>query len=463
MTQARLRIMATKPKLRTNYRGIQMSTPVEKRVEMSFDDIDDSIENLSKDIAQDKFGNITENAMQQDQLGTLFKAGARVYDVEGAKWQEGLTSYEGKGFLGYFGAALESWGHFRVVFYKQYFYPRTNRPLPRHRRVVHPLSRAGYFVPKNGGIHVLDNGATILLSPSGILSGKGGWELVKVWKKKCIQAEMTLQGAEDKMHELTTRLNHTETQFLRLSASKNDVEIWAQGCAKAMHNARDTLTKMNQTAHSLTAQLENSQGINVRQQGIIQKDLTQMSAMCNELLTFVMNDRMFESLAMAGIEVPDMKKEFRQKFKESMTKQGIIPEDKAAKEMQEMRKVIEQQQAALKQLQVIAEQQKSSEQPPKPSPPTPDKGTDEPEPTPETQPPKETDEPPKGVVDKTKAIAQDVINVFKKATQSKPKPADEPPKPDGKAKDESKEESDDDEIGDGGIEELNEDDEDEDI
>ena len=393
----------------------------------SYKNILEDIDTNIKGISQEAISSLNRENFEKEQFGSLMaRAGARVFSVEGDSWEEGLNNIDNRGFLGYFVKADEMIAGWRVWFDKTYYFPGTKRPLPKSRRIKHPLSVNGYYVPREGGINVVDNGKTIYLSRTGIFSGQGGWSIARKYRKDVIECEIKYQQLSDHNQHTTSQLNHMETALLRQSVSKDDMVIQMMKYQTDMINARDTVVHLRGNMLSLQSQLESITSIKGHQEHVIKTLISQCNQQLNDISAFVMNERIFQALTLAGSKAPDVTDKLVQKMKEGWEKRGIIPEDKVTKELQEIRERSLKQDQQLKDLKEELERKMmDTSTPPKMQEQQLEERVERKgETKSEEQPPeiiKTRNTPPKTIREKAQALGQDVKNGIIKATQLKPK------------------------------------------
>jgi hypothetical protein len=414
--------------------------------EDNFEKLGDAVNDRIKAVTQEAVSDTQGEFDDIDNLGDIFRPGARVISIEGEAWKEGMIKVEGRGRLGWLTGVDEWFDGFRIKFVKKYFYQHSKRPLPRKERIPHPLSMRKFYVPREGGVMVLDDGALVLVSKTGLFRGQGGWAQARHWRELYVKEFNRNHSIHDQVEYTTSQLTHTETQLLKLQVSKDALTIWAMQKEDEGRNARDTMNKLRQNNLSLYAQLESIHGINVNEKRIVRETLKEMQCQVTDLQAYVVNERTYEALQMAGSDAPDVRAELKNKLLNKWRQTGIVPEDKTAKEVAELHKKFEQQEKKIAELLKEREQKKEDKgaPPQQPSPPpTGDDGEGEggddeiddeepddskPQPQSPASPKEEkTDEAPKGFLEKIKAVGQDSIASVKKAIQRTPKKEEKEP------------------------------------
>jgi len=321
----------------------QPQTPIPTN-ELVITDVLDRIDQDHKMLLQNSIDELTQREYEEQVGGgRIAREGAWVISAEGEGWREGLNATEGRGKLGRFYKSEEFNELVKVTFTKPngLYVGDSTVLLPMNKRIQHPLSKAGFYVPKEGGYITLDDGWLLIVSRTGIFTGKGGWGKARELHDKYTYEVANNQNLMDRIHALTTQLNHTEAQLMIMSASREDYQLWGQEQQEKFRHAWDVLAKLRDQISSLNSQMEGLQWTNIHQENTIKENLKNMDILARELRTFVQDDHMLETMKQASSRLPELSVNQTNGLKDRLRKTGIIREDPNEKLLADQKKLID--------------------------------------------------------------------------------------------------------------------------
>lgn len=313
--------------------------------DIGLDEIQDAIENDKKLLLQKSVTELTQREYEDQMLGgRIARFGAYVCAIEPMQWDMGMGKLvEGRLRLGRYIKSEEFNDAIKVTFTTPdgLFYPNSDAVLPTERRVEHPLSKIGFYIPKEGGWLTGDEGWLLLVSPTGLFAGRGGWEKAReLYGKWSYEVNQNHQYHE-RLQAVTNQLKHSEDQMMILQASKEDFQLWAIEQQQKYLRANDVLLQIKEINMSLQSQVESLSWTKSHQDNVIKKELTDLDNAVREVTMLVFNDKIDEQLRQASSKIPDMSPYMKNRFMNNLKRGNMVQGDMHEQVIEKQKKQIE--------------------------------------------------------------------------------------------------------------------------
>lgn len=272
---------------------------------------------------------------------SLAKRGATVVSID----MENYTTTGGKkitneAVLGYFYGVKQRFDGLQIQFATRESVERKNGSLKLEPEEIdewieHPLSRAGYSVPMNGGVVVADFGYTILVSREGKFRGQGGWQTARENYMKYLREVNRSNELTEEIENKTAHLRMLTEESLKRGILLNEWAEYARKVQNMAINLQSDLVKYRQEKETLLASLGQLTNVNQSLRNRIKQTIADVDVRISDINTYIHSNLVDDSLMASTSNHPKISKLEQKAMMERWKKEGIIADEDEVKELKE--------------------------------------------------------------------------------------------------------------------------------